>query len=110
MADKSTQQKIEQLQQFEQSLQNFLAQKQSFESQRIELDAAQKELESVDEAYKLIGNIMVLKKKTSLTDDIAEKKKIADLRIKSIEKQEETLRKRAKELQAEVLGALKKEP
>ena len=42
--------------------------------------------------------------------DIAEKKKIADLRIKSIEKQEETLRKRAKELQAEVLGAMKKEP
>ena len=110
MVAADTEKKIAQLQMLEQNMQSFLMQKQTVQSQQIEIDNALEELEKSGEAYKIIGNVMVLKKKKDLADDIAEKKKIADLRIKSIEKQEENLRKRAKELQAEVLGAMKKEP
>jgi len=65
MADISTEaeKKLNQLQLVEQSMQNLLMQKQQFQLQQVEIESALKELENVDEAYKIIGNIMVLSKK-----------------------------------------------
>jgi len=98
MADisKDTEQKIAQLQLYEQSLQNILMQKQQFQSQSLEIESALKELETTKEAYKIVGNIMVASKKETMA-----------LRIKTLEKQEKQIRDKAKKLQEEVSKKIK---
>ena len=85
---KETEQKISQLQMFEQSLQNFLGQKQQFQVQLVEVESALSELDTTEKAYKIIGNIMVEADKNELKADIQSKKEMLDLRIKTMEKQE----------------------
>ena len=105
MADvpKGSEKKLSQLQMLEQSMQNMMMQKQQFQLQQVEIESALKELEKVDEAYKIIGNIMVLSKKEDLKSDLSSKKEVIELRIKSMEKQEDQLREKASKLQSEVL-------
>ena len=111
MADvsKETEKKINQLQMMEQSLQALLMQKQQFQLQQVELESALKELENVNEAYKIIGNIMVLSKKDDIKEDLNSKMEIAGLRIKNLEKQENQFREKASKLQNEVLKDLKQD-
>ena len=99
---KETEQEISQLQLYEQSLQSILMQKQQFQSQSLEIDSALKELEGTTEAYKIVGNIMVASKKEDLKKDLESKKETSNLRIKTIEKQENQIRDKAKKLQEEV--------
>ena len=63
---KESEKKINQLQMLEQSMQNLLMQKQQFQLQQVEIESALKELENVNEAYKIVGNIMVLSKRKIL--------------------------------------------
>ena len=100
---KESEEKISQLQLLEQSMQNLLMQKQQFQLQQVEIESALKELEKVEEAYKIVGNIMVLSTKADLKDDLSSKKEIIGLRIKNMEKQESQLRDKASKLQNEVL-------
>ena len=100
---KESENKLGQLQMIEQSMQNLLMQKQQFQLQQVEIEAALKELENVDEAYKIIGNIMVLSKKADLNSELKSKKEIIELRMKHMEKQENQLREKASKLQNEVL-------
>jgi prefoldin beta subunit len=78
-------------------------QKQQFQLQQVEIESALKELEKVNEAYKIVGNIMVLSKKDDLIEDLKSKKEVIELRIKNMEKQESQLREKASKLQNEVL-------
>jgi prefoldin beta subunit len=103
---KEAEQKLGQLQMLEQSMQNMLMQKQQFQLQQVEIDSALKELENVNEAYKIVGNIMVLSKKEDLKADLSSKKEIIELRIKNMEKQENQLREKASKLQSEVLKGM----
>jgi len=109
MADvsKDAEKKISQLQLLEQSLQNLSMQKQQFQLQQVEIESALKELESVKEAYKIVGNIMVLSKREDLKIDLNSKKEIVELRVKNLEKQENQLREKASKLQSEVLEEMK---
>ena len=100
---KETEKKINQLQIMEQSLQNLSMQKQQFQLQQVEIESALKELENVNEAYKIVGNIMVLSKKDDLKGDLNSKKEILDLRIKNLEKQENQYRDKATKLRDQVL-------
>ena len=104
---KDTQQKISQLQVFEQSMQNLLLQKQQFQQQLIEIDSALEELKSTEKAYKIVGNIMVASKKEDLDKDLKQKKEMVELRIKTLEKQEAKIKEKASEMQAEVLKDIK---
>jgi prefoldin beta subunit len=104
---KEAQQKIQQLQILEQNLQAFLLQRQQLQTQLIEIESALKELKDTKEAYKIIGNIMVSSKKEDLEKDLTQKKETAELRIKTLEKQEKTIKERAKKLQQEVLSSMK---
>lgn len=104
---KDTEEKIGQLQLFEQSLQNLLAQKQTFQAQTVETESALEELGKSDTCYKIVGNIMVRKKKEDLETDLKSRKEMMDLRLSSIEKQENQIKKKASELQAEVLKEIK---
>ena len=106
---KEAEKKLNQLQMLEQSMQNLLMQKQQFQLQQVEIASALKELEKVNEAYKIIGNIMVLSKKDDLKADLTSKKEIVELRIKNMEKQENQLREKASKLQNEVLKGMSKD-
>ena len=106
---KETEQKISQLQLFEQGLQNFLGQKQQFQVQLVEIESALSELGSAEKAYKIVGNIMVESDKNELKSDLHSKKEMLELRIKTIEKQESQVREKASKLQSEILNKIKKE-
>lgn len=106
--EKATQEKIEQLQMLEQSMQSFMIQKQQFQAQLIEIESALKELEGAEKAYKIVGNIMISAEKDALKKDLQEKKDRIELRIKTLEKQEGTIKDKASSMQSEVLKKLKK--
>ena len=106
---KETEQKIGQLQMFEQSLQSFLGQKQQFQVQLVEVESALGELENTDKAFKIVGNIMVESDKNELKADLQSKREMLELRIKTMEKQETQVRERASKLQSEILKKIKKE-
>ena len=84
-------------------------QKQQFQLQQVEIESALKELEKVNEAYKIVGNIMVLSEKNGLKTDLTSKKEIIELRIKTMEKQENQLREKATKLQDEVMKEMTQE-
>ena len=84
-------------------------QKQQFQLQQVEMESALKELEKVDEAYKIVGNIMVLSKKDDINKDLSSKKEIVELRVKNMEKQEAQLREKASKLQDEVMKEMGKD-
>lgn len=106
--EKETQEKISQLQILEQSMQNFMVQKQQFQQQLVEINSALKELKEAEQSYKIIGNVMVSAKKEDLTKDLEEKKKMLELRISTIEKQEKQIKEKASNMQEQVLKNLKK--
>ena len=107
--EKETEQKIGQLQMFEQSLQSFLGQKHQFQVQLVEVDSALNELEHTDKAYKIVGNIMVEGDRNELKTELKSRKEMLELRIKTMEKQESQVRERASKLQSEILSKIKKE-
>ena len=107
--EKDVQEKIAKLQGLEQNLQNFLMQRQQFQTQLMEIDSALDEIEKTDNAYKIIGNIMVKAGKEDLKKDLTQKKELMEVRITSLEKQESKLQEKAQELKDEVMKNLKKE-
>ena len=102
-----TDERINQLSMFEQNIQQLLMQRQTFHSQLAEVDSALSELEKTKTAYKIIGNIMVLSDKDSLSKELSEKKEMLQLRINTLEKQEKAIRDKAQELQKEILEGMK---
>mgnify|MGYP001605528585 FL=1 len=90
-------------------MQSLSMQKQQFQLQQVEVESAMKELENVDEAYKIVGNIMVLSKKTGIKEELNSKKEILELRIKNLEKQENHMRDKASRLQNEILKEMKQD-
>jgi prefoldin beta subunit len=67
-----------------------------------------KELEKVPEAYKIVGNLMILAKKEELENELKDKLETSKLRISSLEKQEAKTREKATTLQKEVLASMGK--
>ena len=105
---KDQERKIQELQLIEQNLSNLLMQKQNFQSRLLENENALREVqETKKQTYKILGSIMVAVEKDQLRKDLDSEKEILDLRIKSIEKQENKLKDRAQELQKEILKELK---
>ncbi len=102
------QEKVRQLQMLEQALQQLLLQKQTFHLQLMETESALKELQGTQEAYKIVGNIMVLTKKEELEKELNEKKETTELRISSLEKQETRTREKASSLQKEIIASMNK--
>lgn len=101
--DKDTEKKISQLQMLEQGLQNFNLQKQQLQSKFVELESAIGELDKTDISYKIVGNIMVKTEKSKLKNELETTKKNTLIRIEALEKQENSMRDKAKKLQGEVM-------
>ena len=105
---KNSKAKVAQLQLLQQNLQNLLMQKQQFQMQLNEIDSAMEEMKDAKQTYKIIGNIMVLGTKEELLKQLNQRRESLELRLKMIESQEEKIRKKAEELQAEVVSEMKK--
>ena len=100
----SKQSQIEQMQLFEQNAQNFLMQKQQQQTKLLEIENAYDELKkSKDLVYKIVGPVMIQSKKEDLEKELDEKKEMIELRIKSVEKQENLIKQKIQDLQKEVL-------
>ncbi len=100
---------FEELQIYEQNLQSIMLQKQILQAELNEIINALDELEKLgeDSAFRIVGGIMVKKKKEELQKELEERKKIVELRIKNFEKHEELLKKKAEELRQELLKTKK---
>jgi len=99
---KETQDKIQEMSLTEHNLQNLSLQKQAFQMELNEVSSAIEETEkSKDDAYKIVGQVMIRADKKELLEELKEKQQVLNLRVKSIEKQEALLIDR--------LGRLKKE-
>ena len=98
------QEKIQELQFLEQNVQNLLIQKQSFDMELVETKAALKEIENAnDEVFKIIGQLMIKSDKKKIKEDLENKEKFLDLRIKTIEKQENSLTEKLDKLREDVM-------
>ena len=102
-----TEEKINQLQMYEQSLQSLLMQKQQFQTQITEIESALGVMEPAKKVYKIVGNIMVDSTKEELKDDLNTKKLKAEMRVRALEKQESSIKEKVKTLQKEVIDGMK---
>ena len=95
---------IQELQFIEQQLQAFLAQKQSIQIELNEVLNAIEELSKTEEeVYKIVSGIMIKSNKEILEKELQEKKKLSELRISSIERQEKLIEEKKARLQKEFM-------
>ena len=106
--DKETQEQIKELQSLEQNIHNSLMQKQALQAQLIEVNNALKESSTSKKLYRILGPVMIETSKENLEKYLNEKKNIIELRIKSLEKQEDKLKEKAQTIQSEVVKKIKK--
>ena len=101
--------RIQELQLLEQNLQLSLVQKQTIQIELNEVDNSISELgKSGDDVYRIVGGVMIKSTKSDLLKEMEEKKKLLDLRIKSIEKQEALLENKLEELRKEINDSIQK--
>jgi prefoldin beta subunit len=93
---------IQEIQILEQNLHNLLLQKQAFQMEISETQAAKKEIKNSEDVFKVIGQLMIKAEKEKVEEELLNKEKLLDLRIKSIEKQETSLAKKLDSLRKEV--------
>jgi prefoldin beta subunit len=92
---------VMQFQTYQQQLQSILIQKESLKLQNLEMDKALEELNNTQQktAYKITGNIMVSKSIDELKKEVEENKEAIEIRVSSLEKTEERVSIKLKELQ-----------
>ena len=101
MVDKD---KIQEMQILEQNIQNLFLQKQSFQIELSETQSALKEIEnSEDEIFKMVGQLMIKSNKAKVKEELLNKEKFLDIRIKSIEKQENYLTEKIEKIREEII-------
>ena len=92
---------LEQFQVLQQQLQAILIQKENLKLQNLEIDKAMEELDTSKgtKAYKIVGPVMVQKDLKKLKVELKERKDNFDLRAKTLEKAEERITKKLKEME-----------
>ena len=97
--------KIQEMQILEQSLQNLLMQKQAFQMELTETQSALKEIEnSGEDVFKIIGQLMIKTDKSTIKEELSDKEKMLEIRIKTLEKQENSFSEKAEDLRKQILG------
>lgn len=106
--DKETQNKIQELQIYEQNLQSLIMQKQAFQMELTETENALSEISKTeDDVFKIVGQIMIKSNKQEIKKDLEKKQEIISLRLKSIEKQENEFTKELEKIREEVMKKIK---
>jgi len=100
---------VEQFQVYQQQLQSILIQKESLKLQSLEIERALEELSKTDQktAYKITGQVMVSKPVEELKKELNETKETIEVRIKGLEKTEERMVSKLKELQEKLKDVIK---
>jgi len=85
-------------------------QKQAFQIELNEVENALSEVKKTkDEVYKITGQVMLKANKEETEKELKEKQDILSLRVKSIEKQENSFREKLEKLRDEVTKEIQKE-
>ena len=89
------------LQACQQQMQTVLIQKESLNIQNMEIEKALEELKKVknEEVFKAVGPILIKSEKAKLQKELEERKETIDLRLKSLQKQENRMKERMEESQ-----------
>ena len=100
--------KIQELQMLEQSFQQLLMQKNAFSMESNETDFIIKEVEKTSgEVSRIIGNQVVIKTtKEEILEDMKNKKKLIDTRMKQIDEQEKEFSEKIEKVREEVMKAI----
>ena len=108
------QNQIMQLQQLQQQLQTIMNQKYQFDMLNKELDRALEELDNVSDkqnVYKSVGNLLIqTDDRKKLVDDMNSEKETLEIRIKGLDRQESTLKKKYEELQSSLSTGMDAKP
>jgi len=85
----------------QQQLRNILIQKEALKLQIAEIDAALNELSRCEEenVYKLVGNVMIKKRKEEVEKELDEVKEDSQIRINSLESVEKDLIEKIKRIE-----------
>jgi prefoldin beta subunit len=104
-----TQQMLIELQTFQQQMQTVMMQKESLSIQKMELEKALEELKKAtsEDVYKAVGPILIKSTKKDLDKELAEKNETIELRLKSLQKQEDRIKEKLKEVQGKFEEFLK---
>lgn len=100
---------LAQLQLTEQALQNLLVQKQLFQFELIETTNALDELKKTKEedVFKIVGSLMIKTNKEELKKELERKQDLLNLRLKTIEKQENELKEKLLKQRDAILRGIK---
>src|SRR3989338_10406912 len=104
------QQLIVQMQAFQQQYQTLNVQREALSMQKIESEKALEELKKTkdkEDVFKIVGPVLVKSTKSELVKELGEKKETGELRLKSLEKQEERIREKLEEIQKKLEGLFK---
>jgi prefoldin beta subunit len=111
---KQLQDKLNRYQQLSQQLQIVSAQLQQVQQQMAEVSSAKEALEGLDEGasvYKSAGALMIqIKDVDALKEELSERAEELEVKSKSYEKHEESLKKTVEELRTELSNALGQGP
>jgi prefoldin beta subunit len=110
MAEKNKEQernqKIQEMQILEQSAQQILMQKQAFQMELSETESALKELDnSGDDAYKVIGQLMLKADKNEIKKELENKQKLLKKRTDALDKQEQEFSEKLEKIREEIIGS-----
>jgi prefoldin beta subunit len=103
------QQILIELQTFQQQMQTILIQKETLNVQSMEMDKALGELKkaTTEDVYKAVGPILIKSNKKDLDKELTERKETIDLRLKSLQRQEDRIKEKLKEAQEKLEEFLK---
>jgi len=105
--DQETEKKIQNLQILEQGFQNLVLQKQTFQVELNETETALNEVtKTKEDVFRVLGQVMIKAEKEQLKKELKEKKDIIELRLKTIEKQELSMREDVERLRGEIVNKL----
>jgi len=101
---KEDKEKLINLQRLQQQVQTLLYQKQTIELDAIEVNNALSEIKknNSEEAYQIVGNIMVKKSKGDLIKSLENKKDVLEIRLNSYDKQIKKISNEITKLQDEL--------
>ncbi len=108
--DKETQDKIQELQMMEESFQQLLMQKNAFSMESNETEYVIKEVEKTSsEIFRIVGNQVIIKStKEEILENMSNKKKLLETRMKSINEQEQEFSAKIKGIREEVMEKIQK--
>jgi len=105
--EQATQQDMAEFERSRQQLFNVSSQKQQMQFQSTTMEKAIGVLEKTKEkkAYKAVGNILILSDVSDMEKELKEQKETIDLRVKSMQKQEDIIVQKLNKLKSKIEGS-----